>query len=82
VVERLLVVRHFEREGLWIVVVGEAPAGDVVDVSSLLCHHSPSYELNKDFLGVILVYLRFSWIKLTRLGSRTINDLSISRTTS
>lgn len=31
--------------------MGEAPVGDVVDVSSLPGHHSSTYKLAKDLLG-------------------------------
>jgi hypothetical protein len=47
--KRLLVVCCFDSDGLQFIVVGEAPIGDVVDVSCLHGHHSPTYKLTKDF---------------------------------
>jgi hypothetical protein len=49
--ESLLVVCHFESDGLLFVVVVEHLIGDVIDVPRLLGHHTPSHEFSKDFLG-------------------------------
>jgi hypothetical protein len=61
-----------------IAVVGEAPISDVVNVPRLLVYLASTYKLTKDLLRHHLRVPGTLTNKFTRLGSRTVNDLSIS----